>query len=56
MKDVLQTAIEVQTQYDRFPDSYIIPHRDEDGTCPVCGGDLERVKVSNRRAYVCPNH
>ena len=55
MKDVLQAAIEVQAQPERLPDSFIIPHRHEGGKCPCCGADLERVKVSSRSAYYCPN-
>ncbi len=55
MKKVLQEAIEVQAQPDQLPESFIIPHRHEDGRCPRCGTDLERVKVSSRSAYFCPN-
>ena len=54
MKEVLQTAIDCQAIPDQFPDSYIIPHRHGDGPCPGCGGAVERVKVSGRSAYYCP--
>jgi formamidopyrimidine-DNA glycosylase len=55
MKDVLETAIEHQAQPDRLPDSFLLPHRHEGGTCPRCGTELARVKVSSRSAYYCPN-
>jgi formamidopyrimidine-DNA glycosylase len=55
MKDVFQTAIDRQAVPEDFPESYIIPHRNEDGTCPKCGRALESVKASGRTAYYCPN-
>ncbi len=54
MREVLHTAIDHQAIPDQFPDSYIIPHRHGDGKCPGCGGAVERVKVSGRSAYYCP--
>jgi formamidopyrimidine-DNA glycosylase len=55
LKEVLKTAINHQANPDRFPDSYIIPHRHDDGQCPRCGSEIKRVKVSGRSAYYCPN-
>ncbi|MGD2250206.1 MAG: zinc finger domain-containing protein [Candidatus Methanofastidiosia archaeon] len=31
-------------------------HRRKGGKCPVCGTDLERIHVSGRSAYFCPEH
>ncbi len=55
MKNVLETAIERQADPQRFPDSFIAGHRHKGGECPLCGEQLERVKVSGRSAYYCPN-
>jgi formamidopyrimidine-DNA glycosylase len=55
VQEVLRTAIEHQATPDEFPDSYLIPHRDPEGMCPLCGGEIERVKVSGCTAYYCPN-
>jgi formamidopyrimidine-DNA glycosylase len=55
MKEVLQKAIDRQADADQFPDDYITPHRYDDGECPRCGGEIERVKVSGRSAYYCPD-
>mgnify|MGYP001171161134 CR=1 FL=1 len=55
MKSVLQEAIEHQAHPDRFPAWFLVPHRHGDGTCPRCGAGLERVKVSSRTSYFCPN-
>jgi formamidopyrimidine-DNA glycosylase len=52
---VLRTAIDCRAEPDRFPDDYLIPQRHPDGTCPGCGTPVQRVKVSGRSAYYCPN-
>jgi len=55
MKEVLNMAIDRQADPQQFPDTYIIPHRHQGGTCPCCGAEVRRVKVSGRSAYYCPN-
>lgn len=55
MKDVLVTAIERQGNPDELPREYLTPHRNQDGTCPHCGESLERIQVSGRSTYYCPN-
>jgi len=55
MKDVLQKAIEYQAQPERFPESFMTPHRHRGGVCPMCGAELERVQIGSRHAYYCPN-
>jgi len=55
MKDVLRTAVDCQADPEQFPDTYLIPHRRGDGKCPKCGGEIERIKVSERSAYFCPS-
>lgn len=55
MKQVLRTATEHGARPDRYPSSFITPHRHPDGHCPRCGAELARVKVSSRSSYYCPN-
>jgi formamidopyrimidine-DNA glycosylase len=55
MRGVLREAVEHQAHPDRFPDSFIVPHRHDEGRCPRCGAGLERVQVSSRTSYFCPN-
>ncbi|MCF8062193.1 MAG: hypothetical protein K9M82_06735 [Deltaproteobacteria bacterium] len=50
---VLPAAIEAQARPERFPSSFIIPHRRGDGVCPKCGRSLEKSKISGRTSYFC---
>ncbi len=55
MHRVLEMAIDRQANPNRFPDDYLIPHREMDADCPDCGGKVDRVQVSGRSAYYCPS-
>lgn len=39
---------------ERMPESYLLPHRQKGGRCPVCGGEVKAAKISGRTAYYCP--
>ena len=54
MHTVLQKAIEAQADPDRFPQSFITPHRHGDGTCPRCRSDLKKITIAGRSTYFCP--
>lgn len=54
MQEVLETSIEQQADPKRFPDGYLTPHREKGGTCPRCGHEIKKVKVSGRSSYFCP--
>ena len=56
MHRVLQTAIDRKAQPDDMPRSYLLPHREPGEPCPKCGGTIEKIKVSGRSSYFCPNH
>lgn len=55
MKEVLRTAIDCQANLEQFPDSYLIPRRSEGEECPRCDGQVQRIEVSGRAGYFCPN-
>jgi formamidopyrimidine-DNA glycosylase len=55
LREVLETAIDAGAEIGKFPDTYIIPHREKGGICPRCGQPLHTVKVGGRTAYFCPN-
>jgi len=54
MRDVLKTAIDSEADPRRMPKTYLLPHREKDGKCPVCHGKINTTKVSGRSAYFCP--
>lgn len=54
-KEVMKTAIDKKVDTRQFPNSYIIPHRDEGEPCPNCHGEVKNIKVSGRSGYYCPN-
>jgi formamidopyrimidine-DNA glycosylase len=54
VKEVLVTAIDVQADPKRLPDTYIISRRHGDGRCPRDGSPIERLKIFGRSSYYCP--
>ena len=53
MKRVLEGT--VRHSPSEFPDGYLTPHREEGAECPHCGAALEKIHVSGRPTYVCPD-
>lgn len=51
---VLEKAIEEKVE--RFPDSWLLSHREPNAECPRCGGTIRRIEVAGRGCYVCPDH
>lgn len=54
MNQVLKTAIDRKVDPEKLPEGYLLPHRTPGTPCPRCGSEIERVKVSSRSAYFCP--
>lgn len=50
--DVLQAAIDARVT--DFPRSFLLPDREEGAPCPRCGTPLEKIRVSGRPTYFCP--
>ena len=50
----LKTAIEKNVNIDNFPDNFLLPHREQGGKCPGCGGEIKPIKFSGRRGFYCP--
>jgi len=53
-KHVLETAIELDADSRRFPESWFISHRYPGARCPRCGAETARTRISNRTTYYCP--
>jgi formamidopyrimidine-DNA glycosylase len=56
MQEVLAVATEALVHNEPLPSEYLTPQHHQDGACPICGESLQRVKVSGRSAYFCPEH
>lgn len=53
MRRVLRTAIDRGARPERFPESWLTPHR-EGEQCPRCRGRLETTKIGGRTTHYCP--
>jgi formamidopyrimidine-DNA glycosylase len=53
VRHVLRIAIERRARPDRFPASWLTPHRD-DRQCPRCGSALKRGAIGGRTTRFCP--
>jgi formamidopyrimidine-DNA glycosylase len=53
-QDITKTAIELGADVEKFPDSWLIPHRHTDRRCPRCGSELTVRKLGGSETYYCP--
>ena len=56
MKRVLKMAVRKQADYSQFPKTYLLTDRLEGAKCPLCGGEIQTLKISGRTAYFCSKH
>lgn len=56
MHHVLEEAIERGADPARFPDDWLLPHRQPDAPCPRCGERIERSHIGGRATYSCRDH
>jgi formamidopyrimidine-DNA glycosylase len=54
MVEVLNTAIDLNIKNTKFPDDYLMPHRDKNDKCPKCGSGIKRYEISSRHGFYCP--
>lgn len=54
MQLVLKKAIECRADIERFPRTWMLPHRRRSGKCPRCGHSWNSVRVASRTTYFCP--
>ncbi len=54
MRYVLEMAIERHADVSAFPDSWLLPYRSEGASCPRCDGELQKIKLSGRGTWLCP--
>jgi formamidopyrimidine-DNA glycosylase len=54
MRGVLKSAIRSHVDARRMPRSWLLPRREKGGTCPRCGGKLQRLRIGQRTTVICP--
>jgi formamidopyrimidine-DNA glycosylase len=54
MKEILNKAVDRKLDNKEYPNNFIIPHRDLEDTCPICGTNIKRLEISSRHSYYCP--
>ncbi|MFX1297802.1 MAG: Fpg/Nei family DNA glycosylase [Promethearchaeota archaeon] len=55
IKKVLKVGIEKKGNLNTYPNDFLIPHRKMNETCPDCGSNIQRLKISQRHGFYCPN-
>ena len=54
MHFVLNAAIDAAANPERMPAGFLLPRRRPEASCP-CGGRIEKISISGRHGYYCPN-
>jgi len=55
MKDVFETAIDRHSEPAQYPGTFLIRYRSKGEPCPRCGGKVQKIEVSGRSGYYCPD-
>jgi len=55
-RHILETAIDRRAGAEGWPESWLLPRREEGRACPRCSGKIHRITVSGRGTYFCPRH
>ena len=55
IKVVLQFGIDKQGDLSKYPNHFLIPHRKKEEHCPICDYEIERIEISGRHGFYCPN-
>ena len=56
IQEVLKMALSTGANLANLPDSYLLKHRHDGGTCPWDGSILRHEKIGGRTSYYCPKH
>lgn len=56
MRGILHKAIEMGADPAQMPTDWLITHRREGETCPVCGEIIETLSIGSGTSYHCPAH
>ena len=56
MRKVLETAVERNAEFDRYPDDWLLKRRSAGAECPLGDCRVEKITISGRTSYFCPCH
>ncbi|MGV8127046.1 MAG: Fpg/Nei family DNA glycosylase [Methanothrix sp.] len=56
IQEVLRTSLASNADFEKLPNSYLLPHRRPGEACPWDGTALQRIKIAGRTSYYCPQH
>ncbi|MFW6148626.1 MAG: DNA-formamidopyrimidine glycosylase family protein [Atribacterota bacterium] len=56
MQKILNLAIDIRVQPDRFPSDYLIMRREPGKKCGICSGTIQKKSVNGRPCYFCNQH
>ncbi|MFX0058794.1 MAG: DNA-formamidopyrimidine glycosylase [Candidatus Hodarchaeota archaeon] len=54
IKEVLSLGIEKEGDLSIYPNNFLIPHRNKEDKCPICGTEISRYEISGRHGFFCP--
>ncbi|MGV9203327.1 MAG: Fpg/Nei family DNA glycosylase [Promethearchaeia archaeon] len=54
IKKVLNYGIAKKGILSEYSKECLIPHRDKEGICPICGENIQRIKIASRHGFFCP--
>jgi formamidopyrimidine-DNA glycosylase len=56
MRAILKEAIAFKSRGGDYPGRWLVSHREEGDTCPICRGTIQRTVVFGRTTYFCGTH
>ena len=56
LKQVLNNAIDKDSDYDKLSKKYLLHYRKPGKDCPVCSGKIKRSTIGGRSSYYCSKH
>lgn len=54
--EILKIVMNCQAEGEELPGNYLTLHRKESDACPLCLGEIKKIKVAGRSTYFCLNH
>lgn len=53
IKEILKKVVKADADLNKFK-NFLLIYRKKGANCPICGGEVEILKMSNRNSYYCP--